>query len=230
MSRVMNAARLHIVAPGYSLVVPWVIMASSLLINILIWAVADLGEVPDATTAGLASLYVTLVFVYIQAVTSLLPFGMGLGLSRRTFFLGTGLFAVVQALAYGIALHVLLVIERATNGWGVNLTFFRGFWEVGNPVSQVLVFAVPMAVTAFLGIALGVVYKRFGSLGMYVLTIGLILGLGVAAALITWQERWIAIGEWFGDQTTIGLAAGWPLLLGVLFAAAGYLGIRRVVP
>lgn len=230
MNRVINAARLNIVAPGFSLVLPWAIMASSLVINILIWAVTDVSEVPGAATGGLASLYIALMFVYIQAVASLLPFAMGLSLTRRTFFLGTALFAVVQALVYGIALYALLVIERATNGWGVNLSFFRGFWAVDNPVSQILVLAVPMAVMAFLGIAVGVMYKRFGSVGMYLLTIGLILGVGTAAVLITWQERWIAIGEWFSNQSTTGLAAGWPLLLGVLFAVGGYLGIRRVVP
>lgn len=155
---------------------------------------------------------------------------MGLSLTRRTFYLGTALFAVLQSLGYGLVLYGLLLVERATDGWGVGLPFFRGFWAVDNPVLQVVVFAVPMLVLAFFGMALGVVYKRFGSLGLYVLTIGTILGVGGVSVLITWQQGWTRVGEWLGDQSPVGLVAGWPLLFGVLVAAAGYLGIRRVVP
>lgn len=72
--------------------------------------------------------------------------------------------------------------------------------------------------------------QALGSLGLYVLTIGTILGVGGVSVLITWQQGWTRVGEWLGDQSPVGLVAGWPLLFGVLVAAAGYLGIRRVVP
>ncbi len=52
-------------------------------------------------------------------------------------------------------------------------------------------------------------------------------GLGV---LISWLNGWTTVGAWFTDQSRLGLMVGWPLLLGALFAAAGYVGLRRVVP
>lgn len=231
MNRILSTARLHLVAP-WLLLLPWAIMASSLAINIFLWGVADVAEQTDGQggTGGLASLYLTLCVVYIQAVSSLLPFAMGLSLTRRTFYVGTSLFAAGQSLTYGVLLYVLLLIERGTGGWGVGLQFFRGFWVVDNPVLQVLIFAVPMLVLAFLGMAVGAVYKRFGSVGLYALTIGAILGFGGLGVLITWQNSWAGVAAWFTDQSTVGLLAGWPLLLGLLLAAGGYVGVRKVVP
>lgn len=230
MNRIITAARVHTVAPALFLIMPWAIMASGFVINILIWGLADLSEQPGSGTGGLASLYITLAIVYMQSVTYLLPFTVGLSLTRRTFYLGTALFAAAQSLVYGVVLYGLVLIERGTDGWGVGLSFFQGYWSVGNPVLQVLVFAVPLFVLALLGMAVGVVYKRFGSAGLYALTIGVILLLGGLFALVTWQQAWSSVGGWFSDQSLVGLFAGWPLLLGVLFAVAGYVGIRRVVP
>lgn len=231
MNRILSTARLHLVAP-WLLLLPWAIMASSLAINIFLWGVADIAEKTGGQggTGGLASLYLTLCVVYIQTVSSLLPFAMGLSLTRRTFYVGKSLFGAVQSLTYGVLLYVLLLIERGTGGWGVGLQFFRGFWVVDNPVLQVLIFAVPMLVLAFLGMAVGAVYKRFGSVGLYALTIGAILGFGGLGVLITWQDSWAAVGAWFTDQSPVGLLAGWPLLLGLLLAAGGYVGVRKVVP
>ena len=54
-----------------------------------------------------------------------LPFAFALGVGRRSYYAGTALLAVGLAAVYGLALAVLQVIERATNGWGVRLHFFR---------------------------------------------------------------------------------------------------------
>lgn len=141
MNRIVSAARLHLIAPGFSLILPWAIMASSFAINVLIWSVADIAEQTADGTGGLAWLYITVAIVYVQSMASLLPFAMGLSLTRRAFYLGTVLFAVLQSLAYGVVLYVLLRVERATEGWGVGLPFFRGFWVVDNPALQVVLFA-----------------------------------------------------------------------------------------
>lgn len=230
MNRIITAARLHTIAPAVGLILPWAIMASSFLINIVVWSLTDVADHPGSGTGGLASLYATLCIVYVQTVAYLLPFAMGLSLTRRSFYLGTALFAAVQSLAYGLLLYLLQLIERGTNGWGVGLPFFGGFWTVDIPVGQVFVFAVPMFVLSLLGMAIGVVYKRFGSVGLYGLTIGAVLGLGALSALLTWLTAWDNVGGWFSDQSLIPLSAGWPVVLGIGFALAGYIGIRRVVP
>ena len=108
-------------------------MSISFAINVAIWALTPAGEQDGGFTGGVLALYITVLVVYVQAVTQLLPFAMGVSLSRRTFFLGTALVAVVQSLVYGIALAVLVAIENATGGWGSGLNFWApGPFEVDN--------------------------------------------------------------------------------------------------
>src|SRR3954453_11721278 len=157
MNRILGAARMHLAHPLLSLGIPWLIVGTSFAINLAIWGVAGVGDETngDAVTGGLASLYVTVAVIFIQAVTQMFPFAMGLSLSRRDFYLGTALTAVVQAIGYGLALTVLTAIEHATDGWGVGLHFWApGIIDVGNPVLQFVVFSVPMLALAFLGIGI----------------------------------------------------------------------------
>src|SRR3954453_22885699 len=166
MNRILGAARMHLAHPLLSLGIPWLIVGTSFAINLAIWGVAGVGDETngDAVTGGLASLYVTVGVIFIQAVTQMFPFAMGLSLSRRDFYLGTALTAVVQSIGYGLALTVLAAIEDATAGWGMRLDFWApGALDVGNPALQFLVFALPMLAFAFLGMAIGVVFKRWGA-------------------------------------------------------------------
>jgi len=38
------------------------------------------------------------------------------------------------------------------------------------------------------------------------------------------------VGQWLVDQPVVSLVAGWPALLAVVLAAAGFLAIRRATP
>lgn len=73
MNRILTAARLHTIAPGFSLILPWAIVASSFAINVLIWGIADIAEQTGGGAGGLPSLYITLSIVYVQSMASLLP-------------------------------------------------------------------------------------------------------------------------------------------------------------
>lgn len=89
---------------------------------------------------------------------------------------------------------------------------------------------MPFVLLSFLGLAIGVVFKRWGQMGMYVLGMAsavLVGGLAVLATMLGW---WAAMGRFIAAQSTAGLLAGYPLALAVLFAAAGYLLIRRATP
>src|SRR4051794_32221813 len=141
MNRILAAARLHLVHPLVILGVPWLIVLSSFALNWAIWAVAGLGSEPGAGfTGGILSLYITVLVVFVQSVTQLLPFAMGVSLSRRAFFLGTAFLGGVQALGYGVTLAVLSAIEYATDGWGVGMSFWTpGPLKVDNLLLQVVV-------------------------------------------------------------------------------------------
>ncbi|MCZ2813196.1 hypothetical protein O2W15_17330 [Modestobacter sp. VKM Ac-2979] len=232
MNRVLGAARLQLINPLLSVGIGWAIVALAFVVNLAIWGVGDLDtSASDSNTGGLAALYITVLVTYIQAVTMVFPLAMGLSLSRRVFYLGTALVAVVQAVVFGIALAALTAVENATNGWGAGLEFWApGAVDVGNPALQVVVFAVPMMAFAFMGIGLGVLYKRWGATGIYALTAALIVGTGALVVLLTWRRAWDDLGAWLTDRSVESFAIGLPAVAALALAALAYLGLRRAVP
>jgi hypothetical protein len=231
MNRVLTAARLQLVHPLVILGMPWLIAFSSFGINWLIWRIAGLGDQPDAFTGGILALYITELIVLVQAVTQLLPFAMGLSLSRRTYWLGTALFAVALSLGSGVALTALGLIEDATGGWGAGLEFWvPPLLQADNVALQIAASAAPMLAFSFLGLGLGVVYKRWGNSGVWGLSLAAVLVLGGLAVLMTWQGWWLPIGSWVADQSFVTLAVGLPVALAAIAAALSFAGIRRVVP
>lgn len=231
MNRVLQAARLHLVHPLVILGIPWVVVSLSFAINVAIWALTPAGEADGGFTGGVMALYVTVLVVYVQAVTQLLPFAMGVSVSRRTFYLGTALVAVVQSLFYGIALSVLVTIENATGGWGSELNFWApGPFEVDDPFLQVLTSGAPMLAFAFVGVGIGIVHKRWGQAGTWGLIIGSMVVFGGLAILVSWLDAWGAVGGWFAAQSLVTLTVGLPVAVALVAAAVAFPGIRRVVP
>ena len=233
MNRVLGAARMHLAHPLLSVGIPWLIVGTSFALNVAIWKVGNVAEtVPgDGSTGGLASLYIAVGMVFAQSVTMIFPFAMGLSLSRRAFYLGTALTAVVQSVGNAAVLLALAAVEGATNGWGVGLRFWMpGYLDVANPALQFLVYAVPMLACASLGMALGVVFKRWGAPGLYALTLGVLLIAGLAAVWATWQQVWSDVGGWFAEQTVASLTITLPAVLTVGLAGLAFLGLRRSVP
>lgn len=232
MNRVLAAARLHSTNPLLTVGIPWGIVGLSFAINLALWGTIGIGdENPEAFTGGVVSLYITVLVVFVQSVTSLLPFAMGMSLSRRTFYAGTALAALVVALVYGAALAVLTAVEDATGGWGVGLHFWApGGFDVGNPALQVLVSGAPMLAAAFLGVAIGVVMKRWGPTGLWTLVVATLAVSGALAVLVSWQRAWGDVGSWLTDQSAVTLAVALPVVLALGTAALAFAGIRRVVP
>ncbi|KQS71909.1 hypothetical protein [Modestobacter sp. Leaf380] len=231
MSRVVAAARLHAIHAPVALGVPWLVVGSSFAINLAIWAAMSPEARAAGGTGGLVSLYITVGIVFLQSVTQLFPLAMGLSLTRRTFYLGTLLTAGLQSLVFGVVLTVFTLVENATGGWGVGLSFWApGRLDVDNPALQVVVFAVPMILASVVGTGLGVVVKRWGQTGMWVLGITSLLLSGLAGVLVTYSGSWRAVGAFFLDAPLAVLVLVVPGLAAVALAGLGFAGLRRAVP
>ena len=231
MDRVLAATRLHFARPAVVLGIPWLVVLSSFVLNVVVWSATPAGESGDAQTGGLAALYVTVGVVYVQAVTQLLPFGMGMGLSRRSFYLGTALAALVQAVGYGLVLTVLGAAERATDGFGLGADFWRPSPIAVDPVAlQFVVYTAPLLACAAIGAGLGVLFKRWGPPALYALSVALVALLIGALALIGGLDAWQQVGAWFADRSQLTFAVGLPLALTVVVGALSFAGLRRVVP
>jgi hypothetical protein len=232
MNRTLAAARLHLVNPLQIIGIPWGIALLSFAINLPIWALTEAAEQPGGgITGGVLSLYISVMVVFVQSATQLLPFAMGMSVSRLTFYRGTALVALGTALGYGVILATLTSIEDATGGWGVRLNFWApGKLDVDNWGLQVIVSGAPMLAAAFLGVAFGVVMKRWGQLGLWSLVVGTIVVFGGLAVLVSWQRAWGDVGTWLTDQSALTLAVLIPAVLGVVAAGLSFAGLRRIVP
>ncbi|WP_369132191.1 hypothetical protein [Modestobacter sp. I12A-02662] len=233
MNRLLAVARMHLVHPLVILGVPWMVVGISFAINLPIWALGDIAEQAGDSgfTGGLASLYITVLIVFVQAVTQMFPFAMGVSLSRRTFYAGTALVALVQALGYGTALTLLDAVENATGGWGVGLAFWGpGPIDVGNPALQVAVYALPMLACAFLGMCIGSVSKRWGTTGLWTLGMSTLLVVGGLGVLLTWQRAWGNLGRWLVDQSVYEYTILLPTVAAVVLAGMTWTALRRSVP
>jgi hypothetical protein len=232
VNRVLSAARLHLVHPLVVFGVPWMVGGISFVINWAIWALADVAEHdPNNFTGGVTALYITVCVVFVQALTQMLPFAMGVSLSRRTYWLGTALVGVLSALGYGIALAVLNEIGQATDGWGVGLNFWVPTPLLADSfLLQVLYSGGPMLALVFLGIAIGVVFKRWGSNGLWAMVLLSVVVIGGLAVLATGLSAWGDVWTWLTDRSALTLTLGIPTAIAAVVAAASYGGIRRVVP
>jgi hypothetical protein len=231
MTRVLQAARLHLIHPLVILGIPWLVVGISFAINVAVWHLTPAGEDDGGFTGGVLALYITVLVVYVQSVTQMLPFAMGISISRRTFYLGTALVVVVQSLFYGIAIAALGTIENATGGWGAGMNYWApGPFEVDNFFLQVLASGVPMAAFAFVGVGTGIIQKRWGQAGTWGLIIASMLFFGGLAILVTWLDAWGSLASWFSDQSVATLTIALPAAVALAAALAAYPGIRRVVP
>lgn len=227
MSRLGTLLRVHLVTWRSALGWPWGVLAVAFAVNLAIYAVLDDEARRGSSTGGLISIYVVALVAAIGAVTQGFPFLLGLGATRRAFYLATSVWVLAQALVFGIALTLLRALESATAGWGVDLRFFGAVAAAGSAAGQVLVYAGPFLLVAAVGMCWGVVLTRWGPPGMFVLAAAVGVGVGALVWLVTQQQAWPAVGTWLVARSTVTLFAGLPAALAALLAAAGYLAIRR---
>lgn len=228
MNRLLRVTRLHTVAWPSLLGLPWLIVGSSFVLNLVIFALIEDQVDGRPTTGGLGSLYVTTFIMAAAAVSQVFPYALGMSVTRRSFYVATSLLVVVQAVAFGIVLYLLKLAEEATAGWGVSMNFFAiPFADVDNAVLQILVYGVPLLFLSLLGMLAGTMHVRWGSNGVFVFILGLIVIVGLLGVLIAWQRWWDELGTWLTDQSPVSLIAGWPMLAVPLLAAGGFLAIRR---
>ena len=230
MSHAVKVLRLHLVPGPLAILWPWLILAISFVVNLVIFGLAD---VPDAhrSTGGLGSLYGVMLFATVAVCTQVFPFALGLGVTRRSFVAGTTLFLVGHSVLAGVVLTALNALEHATHGWGVHMRFFTpGFVDQRSTWAQFLLYAVPFLAVSTLGMAMGVVLKRWGATGMYWLSISSIVLVGAVMALIGWRDWWGPVLRFFTDTEALALVAGYPSLLAVLFVLLSWVGLRRATP
>ena len=114
MSRAVAVARVHTLDVQQT-IWPWAILATSFVVNVVLWVALRGLDGFEKTTGGLASLYATALFVASVAVARQLPFTLGLGVTRRSFMGGSLLYATASSALAGVVLTLLNRVEEVTD-------------------------------------------------------------------------------------------------------------------
>ena len=234
MSTWVKVARYHLVRPAIYLGLPWAIMAFSFAVNLTIFSLLPIHSgVPHSNnayhdTGAVSVIYIFFFVMGITAAAQSLPFGLALGLSRRSYYTGTALLAVTLAAADGLALTVLQAIERATGGWGQAMHYFRVPYILTGPWYLTwLTSFVCLALLFVYGMWFSIVYRRWRTFGTVTFLAAQITAVVAVVLLFSLTGAGAVIHRHLPGLSAAGLTGLLAVLAALLFAG-GYATIRRV--
>jgi hypothetical protein len=171
---------------------------------------------------GLVAICAVVFVGGLLSIVRFLPFGLTLGVSRRSYFTGTMLLGVSLAATYGLALTLLQAIERATGGWGVTMHFFQVPYVLEGPWYLTWLTALLFVY----GMWFGLVYRRWDVTGLIVFIAAQLTVLLAGAMAVTWAATWRGVGHFFTSISAAGLTGVLAGLV-VVLVAGGYATVRR---
>jgi hypothetical protein len=229
MNTWLSVARYQLTNKLGLVTLPWAILTLDFVIVLVIFTAIPAAAHGQSRYAGaLASIYIILLIVGAAAIAQQLPFALALGVSRRSFFIGTALLTVAIAAVYGLGLTVLQLIERGTGGWGLNLHFFRVPYLLAGPwyLSWLTSF-VGLTLMFAWGMWFGIIYRRLSLVGLLSFIAAQALALTAVVLIIAAANAWASVGHFFTTLTVTGLTGLLAALTAALLAG-GYATVRRL--
>jgi hypothetical protein len=230
-NRTLSVVRMQLINKQTYIWIPLIVLGGALTLTLAVYGILASSGVDGPKYGGgaQAPLWYFLA-VGVQALTLTFPFSQAMSVTRREFYLGTLLTAVLtSAILAGIAVLGGL-IELATGGWGMNGWFFRLPWVWASGAGGAFLFNFVVAMLFFVvGFWAATIYKRFGGTWLTIVLVGvgalLVLGMWTVGRLNAWD----ALFEWFATQGIVGLSL-WGVILGAVLAASAFATLRRAVP
>lgn len=228
MNRVVTVARMQFVNKYTFVWLPLIILGTTLVLSIAIFAMIPYG---GAKYGGGSQAPIWYFFgLGIMSLSYTFPFSQALSITRREFFFGTMLAALVTAAMLGLAFAVGGAIERATGGWGVNGYFFSLDWIwTAGAIGAGIFFGVTAMLLFILGFWGATIYRRYGALGLTVTLVTAGLLLVAALWLVARLEAWAAVGAWLTALGPMGLT-GVLAIAAVAVGAGSFATLRRAIP
>lgn len=224
MTNWIRIARLHLEGGMNYLAYPWLILG----LNFLIANAVSAATGGPLYSGEVFAMYAAFLAMGVVSVVRWLPFALALGVSRRTYFMGTTLLALALSAADGLLLTLFQGLESATNGWGSSLHFFRvpyifaGPWYLTWLTSFVL-----LTVSFVYGMWFGIVFRRWNLFGLMAFITVQVVALTLGTVGVTQAHGWHSIGHFFTTLSVEGLT-GLLAALAVILLAGGFATIRRV--
>jgi hypothetical protein len=244
MNTLINVVRYQLLKKYTYLVLPWAWAAFGFALDLVIFAAipithsyhqvmtaTGLVKVPNPPSprdaGGLVGIIVVYFILGVVCIAQELPFGLTLGLSRRTYYAGTVLLAAALAVVNGLAITVLQALERATGGWGESAHVFQIPYVLDGPWYVTwLTATAALALLSVWGMWFGIVYRRWNLAGVLVFSGVQISVLLLAGLVITWSHAWSGTGHFLTVLPGARLA-GLLVALTAVLMGGGYATIRR---
>lgn len=235
---IVRVTRLQFVDPWVLIWTPAVIIGAAWLVSIVIALIITrvAGLDPEQMRQGMSYSWAVLspfwyfAAVGVQAVGTTLQFALGIGSTRRDYWLGTTLAFAVFSAAVAVVFAGLRAVEVVTGGWGTSAVVFDALWYGDLPwwLAAYTTFTLSLAVLV-IGAALTTCYLRWRVIGVVTVGLAVVAALLIALAAITWLQAWPALIGWFAG---IGVTGVFGIVLGIALLAGigGYLVIRRATP
>jgi hypothetical protein len=222
-----DVARYHLLVPRGLLLMPWVVLAAGFLVDLQSAIRVPAGDSSHHNAGGVAVIYFYFFVIGVAAIGRSLPFGLALGVSRRSFYTGTAALGAMLAVADGLVLTALQAIERATGGWGLSMHFFRAPYILDGPWYQTwLTSFVGLTMVFVYGMWFAIVYRRWSLVGAVAFTIAQAAVVTAAILALHSAGAWPGVGHFFAGLPAVGLTG---LLAGLaaLLLAGGQATVRR---
>ncbi|WP_026918758.1 hypothetical protein [Gordonia shandongensis] len=233
MNRTLNVARMQLINRKTFIWLPLIIFAAAFAISLVIYIAIDV-SVDDLTEpmygGGAQAPLWYFAVVGVQALSMTFPFSQAMSVTRREFYLGTTLTAVGAAALLAVVYLIGGLIEKATDGWGIDGYFFAVPWVWGGGAvgATVLYFMAPL-LTFTVGFLAATVYKRFGMLWLVVIAVGFAVAAALAVLGISLADGWTSVGSWLAGMTPVGVGVTGLVVVAALSGLA-YLTLRRAIP
>jgi hypothetical protein len=240
LNRILAVFKLQFVNPATVIVTPLLILVAIFLMNVTIWwlimanldSTADRADVADGFQwSGAATfIFVYMMVVAVQAISSTFSFALGLSVTRRDYYLGTALSFVGFAAIFSTILAAFAAVEEATGGWGLGGRMFTAiYFGDGAWYERYFIFFALLLFFFFVGAVAAAIFVRWRAIGLTAFLVGLGFLLVGLMAIFTFTATWEEFGSFFVTNGWTGSYA-WSLVPTAIAAIAGYFVLRRATP
>ncbi|MFV0425609.1 MAG: hypothetical protein ACK5KU_01075 [Beutenbergiaceae bacterium] len=231
--RIRNAVRLQFINTNTFIWIPLIVLGGAWALTMVIWLmVLQGGFTGDEGSLGIGGGAQAPLWYFLAAgamsMAYTFPFSQAMSLTRREYFIGTLGAAAIAGAGFATVLTLLGMVEEATSGYGFGGYFSHlpWLWAAG-PIGAWLATLVGTMVFFVIGFWFATIYKQWGAVGLTVSIFAVALALLGIAGIITWQQAWSAVGNWFAQVGIVGVT-GALALVGAVLAAISFVTLRRM--
>lgn len=231
MNRILKVVRMQLTNKQTFVWVPLIVLGGAFALNMAVYGILISAGVTGNFYSGAAQAPLWYFAVIgSQALIMTFPFSQAMSVTRREFFIGTMLTAVLTAVMLAVIFVVGGLIETATRGWGFNGYFFAVgvVWESGSVLAGLFYFVLAMLffIAGFWG---ATILKRFGTLWLIVTLVAIAAVIVLALFAVTRMDAWPSVVDWF---VSIGFGGVTLLVAGIAAvpAAIAFPTLRRATP